>query len=319
MERDEHDERQRDEWVESEDATIPLPPDGSRRHAETEETVVERREVDRDVAPPVAPGAAPQVEEAVVHESEVIRRREDGAVERDVIRHEERRRSPVERIGLALLLLLLVLAAAAGAYWYFTQEQTRQVPSVEGLTVDRAVAELQDEELEADIATEPNDAEEGTVFAQDPGAGTEVEEGSSVQIRVSGGPDAKPVPNAVGLGEAEARDRLVSAGFQVETREVFSERERGSVVSQQPAAGAELEEGGSVTISVSKGTGLVEVPNVVGLSRGEAEAELSSAKLEANVVEVPSDQPEGTVVAQNPVGGQLREGTAVRLNVSAGR
>jgi len=304
-----------EDWVEPEEQTTIRP-------VEREERTIERTTVEQGAVPPGAPVGGPpgaDVEEAVVRESETIRQREDGTIERDTIRQEERRRSPTERIGLALAVLLLLLAAAGAAYWYFTQEQTTEVPSVQGLPVDRAVSELQDENLEADIVTEANDAEEGTVFAQNPAAGTEVDEDSSVRINVSGGPDSTPVPNAVGLGEAEARDRLVGAGFQVRTNEVFSDREPGSVVSQQPAAGAELTDGETVTISVSKGTGLVEVPNVVGLSRGEAEAELSSAKLEANVVEVPSDQPEGSVVAQNPVGGQLRQGSAVRLNVSAGR
>ena len=138
-------------------------------------------------------------------------------------------------------------------------------------------------------------------------------------IRVSGGPDTISVPNAVGLGEAEARDRLVDAGFEVETEEVFAERESGTVVSQDPSAGAQASEGETVTIKVSKGSGRVDVPNVVGMTRAQAEAELSSAQLEANVVEVPSDEPEGTVVAQNPVGGQAQQGSAVRLNVSGGR
>jgi len=99
----------------------------------------------------------------------------------------------------------------------------------------------------------------------------------------------------------------------------------GSQISHWPwasshsSAGAQASEGETVTIKVSKGSGRVDVPNVVGLSRAEAEAELSSAQLEANVVEVPSDQPAGTVVAQNPVGGQAQQGTAVRLNVSRGR
>ena len=140
-----------------------------------------------------------------------------------------------------------------------------------------------------------------------------------MRIRVSGGPDTVAVPNAVGLPEAEARDRLVGAGFQVESNEVFAEREPGTVTAQSPSAGAEAERGATVTIDVSKGTGLVEVPNVVGMTRGQAEAELSNARLEANVVEVPSDEPVGTVVAQNPVGGQVQQGTAIRLNVSAGR
>lgn len=322
MERDDRandPDRVTDEWVEPEESTT------IRRPRERDEVSVERTEVVSDAAPPGPPPGAPvppggpEVEEAVVRQSETIRQREDGTIERDVVRHEERRRSTGERVGIALAVLLLLLAAAGAAYWYFTQEQTTEVPSVQGLPVDQAVSRLQDEELRADIVTEPNDADEGTVFSQNPGAGSEVDEGSSVEIRVSGGPDTTAVPNAVGLGEAEARGNLVSAGFQVETKEVFSDREPGSVTAQQPTAGSQLAAGETVTISVSKGTGLVEVPNVVGLSRGEAEAELSSAKLEANVVEVPSDQPEGSVVAQNPVGGQLREGSSVRLNVSAGR
>ena len=90
------------------------------------------------------------------------------------------------------------------------------------------------------------------------------------------------------------------------------------IVISAPGDSRGAADGASVTIAVSKGTGLVDVPNVVGLSRGEAEAEISSAKLEANVVEVPSTDPAGTVVAQNPVGGQAREGSTVRLNVSQG-
>jgi serine/threonine-protein kinase len=186
------------------------------------------------------------------------------------------------------------------------------------MPLDRAVSTLQDDGLKAGIVTQPSDAPQGTVFRQDPTAGTEVDDGSTVQLLVSGGPSTEAVPNAVGLDEANARDRLVAAGFEVESREVFSEEKPGMVVSQQPAAGADAPDGASVTIAVSKGTGLVDVPNVVGLSRGEAEAEISSAKLEANVVEVPSTDPAGTVVAQNPVGGQAREGSTVRLNVSQG-
>ncbi len=52
----------------------------------------------------------------------------------------------------------------------------------------------------------------------------------------------------------------------------------------------------------------------------ELSAVMSSlGTIEANVVEVPSDEPAGTVVAQNPVGGQAQQGSTVRLNVSRGR
>jgi serine/threonine-protein kinase len=294
------------------------------RTPDTEDTIAQR-DVDETVVveraervPPRAPGGPPEVDEAVVHESETVRERSDGSLERDAVRHEARRRSPAASLAPWLLLLLLLVLGGIAAAWYFTQEDTREVPGVEGLPLEQAVSRLQDDGFRTEIATAPSDAPEGTVVAQDPAAGAEAEEGSTVDLQVSGGPDTATVPNAVGLTETDARDRLVDAGFQVSTREVFSEREEGTVVSQEPNAGAEAESGSTVTIAVSKGTGQVDVPNVVGLPRAEAEAEISSAGLEANVVEVPSVEPEGTVVAQNPTGGRLREGSSVRLNVSSG-
>lgn len=293
--------------------------DRDRDHtSDTEETIVERVE-DAPPPPPVPPPGGPaDVEDAVVRENEVVRTRPDGSIERDAVRQEERRRRPMERLWPWLLLLLLLVLGGLGAAWYFTQEDTREVPNVEGLRLEQAVSELQEEGFQTDITTEPNDAAEGTVFAQSPSAGTEADEGSTVDLRVSGGAETAAIPNAVGLSETEARDRLVEAGFQVETREVFSEREPGTVVSQEPSAGAEAEPGATVTIEVSKGTGMVEVPSVVGLTRGEAEDELTSAGFEVNAVEVPSVEPEGTVVAQNPSAGQAREGSSVRINVSTG-
>jgi serine/threonine-protein kinase len=292
------------------------------RTPDTEDTIVQRdveeTVVERVDAPPPAAGGPAEVEEAVVHENETIRERADGSLERDTVRHEARRRSSFGSLAPWLLLLLLLVLGGLAAAWYFTQEDTRDVPNVQGQPLDQAVSRLQDDGFRTDITTEPSDAPQGTVVSQDPAGGAEAEEGSTVSLRVSGGPDTVAVPNAVGLSETEARDRLVEAGFQVSTREVFSEREQGSVVAQEPNAGADAEPGATVTIAVSKGTGMVDVPNVVGLPRSEAEAELSSAGLEANIFEVPSIEPEGTVVAQNPTGGQLREGSSVRLNVSSG-
>ena len=293
--------------------------DDREERVRSETTTTDERVETTGPGDPVAPPLGePEVEQAVVRENEVVRQHEDGTIERDTVRQERRRRSRGGQVGIVLAILALLAAGAFGAWWYFTQANTTDVPAVEGMPLDRAVSTLQDEGLKAGIVTQPSDAPQGTVFRQDPTAGTEVDDGSTVQVLVSGGPSTKAVPNAVGLDEAVARDRLVAAGFEVQSREEFAEKRPGTVVSQDPAAGADAAEGSTVTIAVSKGTGLVDVPNVVGLSRGEAEAEISSAKLEANVVEVPSTDPAGTVVAQNPVGGQAQQGSTVRLNVSQG-
>ena len=178
-----------------------------------------------------------EAEAVVVQRSERERRNPDGTVDRDTVQVEERRRRPRDPIAIALGVLLLLLAAGAVAWYVLAQDDTKAVPAVEGLPLDQAVERLEEDGFDIDIATAASDAPSGTVFAQDPTAGTEADEGSTVRISVSGGPDTVAVPNAVGLAEAEARDRLVAAGFEVDSTGVFSEREPGTVASQEPRAG----------------------------------------------------------------------------------
>ncbi len=267
----------------------------------------------------VETSTAPDDTRALVAETETIRDHGDGTVNRTGVRVERRRTRPIDPIAVAATVILLLAAATAGAWWFLARDETRTVPSVEGLTFDDAAARLEEEGFDPRIERRPSEAPTGTVFEQDPAAGAEADEGAPVRVLVSGGPASVAVPNGVGLSETEARDRMVSAGFEVSSREIFAERPRGTVVSQSPAAGTRTDRGSRVELAVSKGSGLVDVPRVVGLSRGEAEAGLASAGLEVNVVEVPSFEPVGTVVAQNPPGGQLRRGEAVRINVSSGQ
>ncbi len=254
----------------------------------------------------------------VVTGNATLRDREDGTYERDGVSLVRRRRRPIDPVAVGATLILLLFAGAAATWWLVTRDETRSVPSVEGLSADRAVTSLHAEGFEARLERRSNGAARDTVIDQSPTPGDKADKGSSVQVIVSSGPATIAVPNAVGLAETEARDRLVASGFQVASRHVFAERDTGTVVSQSPAAGARADKGARVELVVSKGSGLVEVPNLVGLPRAEAESRLSTARLAANVVEVPSAEPVGTVVAQNPPGGQLRQGKAVRLNVSRG-
>ena len=61
------------------------------------------------------------------------------------------------------------------------------------------------------------------------------------------------------------------------------------------------------------------VPSVVGGNESQATRALLNAHLNAAVVEVPSIEPEGTVVAQSPEGGAvISEGSAVTIEVSTG-
>jgi beta-lactam-binding protein with PASTA domain len=221
-----------------------------------------------------------------------------------------------------VLLLALVLAGLAAA-WYLTQREDeaelKPVPVVVRLPEQQARERLQAESFRVGVTRAPSEAPAGIVFAQRPGAGRMLEEGSVVQISVSQGPATTTVPSVVGLPADQARARLDEAMLRARPTEVFSDEPEGVVVSQSPAAGEEVRRDSAVRINVSKGRGETTVPDVVGLTLEEAVAAVEEAKLSPAVVEVPSTEPEGTVVAQNPpAGGTIRVGSRVRLNVSTG-
>jgi serine/threonine-protein kinase len=63
----------------------------------------------------------------------------------------------------------------------------------------------------------------------------------------------------------------------------------------------------------------VTVPDVVGQSQVDAGETLEGNGLVADSYPVPSDEPAGTVISQNPAPGEvLKEGETVRLNVALG-
>jgi beta-lactam-binding protein with PASTA domain len=129
------------------------------------------------------------------------------------------------------------------------------------------------------------------------------------------------VPDVTGLTESQATAQLTSAGLQVRVVREASERPDGTVVDQQPAAGASVPRGSAVTLTVSSGPAVkeVEVPKLVGLSGEQAVAELSDLKLRAKATSRFSEQPQGIVVSQDPVPGTaVQEGSTVQIVVSKG-
>jgi serine/threonine-protein kinase len=75
-----------------------------------------------------------------------------------------------------------------------------------------------------------------------------------------------------------------------------------------------------VRLLVSAGPEQVTVPNVTGLSRESAEAQLRGDGFRVGVVEQESDEPEGDVISQSPgAGTELTRGGTVTITVSTGR
>src|SRR5439155_858647 len=76
------------------------------------------------------------------------------------------------------------------------------------------------------------------------------------------------------------------------------------VIDMNPSPGTLAQVGSEVSLTVSTGRKRVEVPDVRGLDRQEANSQLSDAGLRVSVNERDSNQPPGTVLEQNPPPGQ---------------
>lgn len=195
-----------------------------------------------------------------------------------------------------------------------------EVPNLVGLTE----AEARDALSNAGLTPAPLDDqysaefEAGIVFQQKPDPMESVPEGSAVQYVVSRGKKIVSVPNVRGMQRAEAEATLREAGFKPTTREQFDEKiAAGKVISQNPAAGLEVAEGSSVTITVSKGPDRVAVPDVIGMIAQEARVALEKAGLVPDVTYEPHAN-SGTVIDQNPEPETMvKRGTSVTIVIDA--
>jgi serine/threonine-protein kinase len=124
----------------------------------------------------------------------------------------------------------------------------------------------------------------------------------------------------VGEPREKAVEELNDAGFEVDLAErPSSEVAEGLVSRTLPSAGTERRGGSRIQVFVSSGPRQVEVPNVIGSSRGAATVQLRGEGLEVAVDESPSDEPRGQVTAQSPSPGtSVQEGAQVTITVSSG-
>ena len=116
-----------------------------------------------------------------------------------------------------------------------------------------------------------------------------------------------------------AKQLLTSQNLQASVKDVDSAKPKGIVVAQDPTDGTKLAQGSNVTLSVSNGKGHVKVPAVEGMTQSDAVAAIANAGLVPVAIQVPSQKPSGTVIAQDPPANQqVAAHSKVRFNVSGG-
>ncbi|MFI5716616.1 Stk1 family PASTA domain-containing Ser/Thr kinase [Nocardia sp. NPDC051750] len=137
----------------------------------------------------------------------------------------------------------------AGAHvqvWKSNGSKPVQLPDLRADTLDQARKKL--EGLGLTVAGERPAYDElvevGRVIGTEPGVGTTVDAGSAVTLVVC---EAVTMPSVVGKSVAEARRTLEGLGLQVQVRQ-FAPLDSSVVVSQNPAANANVESGASVSV-----------------------------------------------------------------------
>ncbi|HIZ82345.1 MAG TPA: Stk1 family PASTA domain-containing Ser/Thr kinase [Candidatus Mediterraneibacter pullistercoris] len=239
----------------------------------------------------------------------------------------------VAGVVVALLILFLVANAAgffsgpSGLTQNEGEEETVKVPDLRGMTEEEARKAIEDLELGLDVAGErqpSNQYAEGEIMNQNPAPDDEVAPFSTIEVVISSGEEAKmvQVPNVVGRSESDAENTLRAANLTVVYGEAAFSNEiaEGDVISSNPSAGTEVEEGTEVTIIVSLGEEPATVPNLVNKSASAAESALSDAGLNGSSSEEYSDDvPEGRVIRQSiDAGTEVDPGTTVEYVVSLG-
>jgi serine/threonine-protein kinase len=172
---------------------------------------------------------------------------------------------------------------------------------------------------------ESDDVSEGDIISQSPAAGREISPvDGEITFKVSSGPDTFEMLNLIGLTEAEARAELTSRGVDVAriiSTPQTSDEPEGTVVGQTPNSGeAVVTSKTAITLFISSGPQMTNVPTVIGLTQSEAEAAVRRAGLTPNTNREYDDSvPEGQVISVSPEeGSSVVAGSQVTLTISRG-
>ena len=170
-------------------------------------------------------------------------------------RDEERKRNwPWFTIGLLALALLGLLAFLA--IDGLLAPEKKEVPKVVGKQLIQAREQLERAGFEVQTERVRSQVEFDQVLDQDPNAGDEAEEGSTVTLEVSRGPGNALVPTVAGLPREQALKELERAGLKVSVEERASDDVReGYAIRTTPEAGRSVVKGSRITLFVSTGPG----------------------------------------------------------------
>jgi serine/threonine-protein kinase len=197
----------------------------------------------------------------------------------------------------------------------------QNAPNLVGMTVAQAQALAQKMNFTLDtsqVATDPN-VPSGTIEAQDIGAGTILEHGTTIHATVSMGAGINAqtvaIPNLIGNQYADAIAALQKLNLQPAIRMIVQADKNGQIIDQDPAAQSQVNAGTRVTLSLSVNG---EVPDTEGDSIAAATQTLAADGYQVGSIKYTTDQgANGKVIGTDPdAGTNLQPGSSVTLIVN---
>lgn len=180
--------------------------------------------------------------------------------------------------GLGLgYLIAVVLIFPAGEQ----PVELQAVPDLRGEPVGLALATVMDSGLvvgHVDSVRHPS-VVAGLVIGQSPLPGLTARTQAPVRITVSSGPEMRAIPDLTRLDGNRAAELLDAGGFVVTVDTADSRTAAGRVLAIEPAPGSEIRIPGDVRLVVSRGPPTFPMPQLAGMTQGEAYAVLRSLGL----------------------------------------
>ncbi len=193
------------------------------------------------------------------------------------------------------------------------------VPNLVQRDLDSARADIEDSPLSLGEVTEAysESVASGKIISQEPQADERVKRSVTINLTVSKGKEPIDVPSVVGLSEDEARQKLQAAQLQtVIAPEAVHHPEipEGAVARQTPEDGT-LHRDEEVTLTLSLGPEMVDVPNVFFQREDAAVRKLEDAGFVVEVKYTYGKSVLGLVAGQDKTGEEPK-GSTVTLTVS---
>lgn len=229
-------------------------------------------------------------------------------------------------IILLILAIVIFFAALIGTYYAINTNRAKEVPIPDLVGKSQEIAQTTLKELNIEYVLKEEVYDDkipaGYIVSQEPPykENITVLEGSTITVVVSKGQEVVPVPKVVGEKVEDAEKKLKDAGLKVTIEEEYHDKiEAGIVIKQSPEDGEEVSGNTEVKITVSKGTKMVRVPNLIGKTEAEAKKEIENAGLKLNPVRTDTDttKENGVVIRQDLEDGkEVEEKTAITITIN---